>query len=291
VKVYREKGRENMIFAGCDVGSLTGEAVIMEDSSILSSSIIRVRTRPEQTALEVTTKALEKLNLTVKDISYCVSTGYGRDKIPFAGSSISEISCHGKGAQWANPGVRTIIDIGGQDCKVIKVDKYGYMVDFVMNDKCAAGTGRFLEGMARVLGVSLEDLAPLSQSAARRVALTKTCTVLSQIEVIHMLSDGIDRSEIAAGINFAMADRISKLAKRVGIKEQIAITGGVAKNFAVVNAIREVLDIDFASLGEVDPQIVGALGAAIIAQERWRKDFQRSDGVKGISQEKNSRIV
>lgn len=280
-----------MIFAGCDVGSLTGEAVIMEDDRILSSEIIRVRPRPEQTALEVTTAALGKAGLKLEDIEYCVSTGYGREKIPFAKSSISEISCHGKGAQWANPGVRTIIDIGGQDCKVVKVDKYGYMVDFVMNDKCAAGTGRFLEGMARVLGVRLEDLAPLSQNAPGRVALTKTCTVLSQIEVIYMLSDGIDRSEIAAGINYAMAERIVKLVRRVGVKEQIAMTGGVAKNFAVVDAIREVLGVDFASLGDIDPQIVGALGAAIIAGERWRKGRQRSDGTVDSILEKKSRSV
>ena len=260
-----------MIFAGCDVGSLTGEAVILEDDKILSSEIIRVRPRPEQTALEVTTKALQKIGRTFEDIDYCVSTGYGREKIPFARSSISEISCHGRGAQWACPEVRTIIDIGGQDCKVIRVDKFGYMVDFVMNDKCAAGTGRFLENMAKVLGVGLEDLAPLSQSSKSRVAITKTCTVLSQIEVIYMISDGIERADIAAGINYAMAERISKLVKRVGIREGVAITGGVAKNFAVKEAVGEVLGINFVDLGEVDPQIVGALGSALFARERWQR--------------------
>jgi (R)-2-hydroxyacyl-CoA dehydratese activating ATPase len=264
-----------MIFAGCDVGSLTGEAVILDDEKILCSEIIRVRPRPEQTATEVTEKALSKIGMSFNDIDYCVSTGYGREKIPFAKSSISEISCHGRGAQWACPEVRTIIDIGGQDCKVIRVDKYGYMMDFVMNDKCAAGTGRFLENMAKVLGVGLEELAPLSQSSQRRVAITKTCTVLSQIEVIYMLSDGIERADIAAGINYAMAERISKLVRRVGIREGVAITGGVAKNFAVVNAISEVLGIKFVSLNEVDPQIVGALGSALFAKERWQKAKER----------------
>jgi len=277
-----------MIFAGCDVGSLTGEAAILEDEKILSSEIIRVRPRPEQTAQEVTEKALKKIGMTFDDIDYCVSTGYGREKIPFARSSISEISCHGRGAQWANPGVRTIIDIGGQDCKVIRVDKYGYMVDFVMNDKCAAGTGRFLENMAKVLGVGLEDLAPLLMNSTKRVAMTKTCTVLSQIEVIYMISDGIERADIASGINFAMAERIAKLVRRVGIKEGVAITGGVAKNFAVVDAIREVLGIDFVDLGEVDPQIVGALGSALFARERWQKAQQRETGSAGGKTERKS---
>jgi predicted CoA-substrate-specific enzyme activase len=270
-----------MIFAGCDVGSLTGEAVILEDDRIISSEIIRVRPRPEQTAREVMEKALDKIGKTFEDIDYCVSTGYGREKIPFAKSSISEISCHGRGAQWACPEVRTIIDIGGQDCKVIRVDKYGYMVDFVMNDKCAAGTGRFLENMAKVLGVGLEDLAPLSLNSKTRVAITKTCTVLSQIEVIYMISDGIELADIASGINYAMAERIAKLVRRVGIREGVAITGGVAKNFAVVNAISEVLGIKFVNLGEVDPQIVGALGSALFARERWQKAQQRESGQAG----------
>jgi predicted CoA-substrate-specific enzyme activase len=264
-----------MIYVGCDVGSLSGEAVIIEDDAIVMHDIIRVRTRPEQTALEVTQKALAKAKMSFDDIDYCVSTGYGREKIPFAQSSISEISCHGRGAQWANPSVRTIIDIGGQDAKVIRVDKYGYMVDFVMNDKCAAGTGRFLEGMAKVLGVELEDLAALSSGATSPVALTKTCTVLSQFEVLYMLNDGVDKTNIAAGINRAMAERISKLANRVGIKEGVAITGGVAKNFAVVQSLIKVLGVEFVSLGEVDPQIVGALGAALFAKERWQKARQR----------------
>jgi (R)-2-hydroxyacyl-CoA dehydratese activating ATPase len=280
-----------MIYVGCDVGSLSGEAVIIEDDSIIKYEIIRVRPRPEQTALEVTKKALAEAKMSFDDIDYCVSTGYGREKIPFAQSSISEISCHGRGAQWANPSVRTIIDIGGQDAKVIKVDKFGYMVDFVMNDKCAAGTGRFLEGMAKVLGVELEDLAALSSGAASPVALTKTCTVLAQFEVLYMLNDGIDRANIAAGINRAMAERISKLVRRVGIKEGVAITGGVAKNFAVVQSLIEVLGVEFVSLGEVDPQIVGALGAALFAKERWQKARQREATQAGGNKDTKSVCV
>jgi predicted CoA-substrate-specific enzyme activase len=264
-----------MIVGGCDVGSLSGEAVIMKDNTILAYDIMRVRPRPEQTAWEVMDKALVKAHLTLDDIEYCVSTGYGREKIPFANSSISEISCHGKGAHWANPEVRTVIDIGGQDCKVIRVDKFGYMADFAMNDKCAAGTGRFLEGMAKVLDVRLEDLGPLSFDAEAPVVISKTCTVLSQFDVMCMINDGKNRGDIAAGINRAMAERISKMTRKVGLQREITITGGVAKNSGVVNNLKHILGVDILKLDGIDPQIVGALGAALFAQERRERELKK----------------
>jgi predicted CoA-substrate-specific enzyme activase len=264
-----------MIVAGCDVGSLSGEAVIMVDDLIIASEIMRVRPRPEQTAHEVMAKALDRANLTVEDIDYCVSTGYGREKIPFANSTISEISCHGKGAHWANCNVRTVIDIGGQDCKVIRVDRLGYMIDFAMNDKCAAGTGRFLEGMAKVLGVDLQDLGPISFNARSPIRITKTCTVLAQFDVLCMLNDGKERVDIAAGINRAMAERIGKLTKRVGIQQELTITGGVAKNTAVVHHLQDVLGERIVVLDGIDPQIVGALGAALFARERVERELRR----------------
>lgn len=265
-----------MIYAGCDVGSLTGKAVIMDGEDIIASECMRVRPRPEQTAREVMLKALEKAGLNLDSIDYCVSTGYGRERIPFANSSISEISCHGRGAHWANPGVRTVIDIGGQDCKVIRVDKLGYMTDFVMNEKCAAGTGRFLEGMAKVLGLNLEELGPLGLIGKTPVSITKTCTVLAQFDVICMISEGRSSTEdIAAGIARAMAERILKMAKRVGIQKKIAMTGGVAKNVAVVNKLQEVLGIELIEFASLDPQIIGALGAALFARERYEREKKR----------------
>ncbi len=257
-----------MIYAGCDVGSLSGEAVILEDEEILTYEIIRVRPRPEDTAQEVTAKALEKVGLDFKDIDYCVSTGYGRDRIPFAQSSISEISCHGRGAHWVNPDIRTVIDIGGQDCKVISVDKLGYMVDFVMNDKCAAGTGRFLELMAKALGVELSELGPLALTAEEPIGIMKTCSVLAQYDVLCLLYDGEAPERIAAGVNQAMAERIWKMAKRVGLKEEVAMTGGVAKNVAVVSHLKTILKVEKIELNGTDPQIIGALGAALFAKER-----------------------
>jgi predicted CoA-substrate-specific enzyme activase len=266
-----------MIVAGCDVGSLTGEAVILKEDSILAHEIMRVRPRPELTAEEVTSRALARAGLDFKDLDYCVSTGYGRQKIPFANSSISEISCHGRGAHWVNPDIRTVIDIGGQDCKVIRVDKMGYMVDFVMNDKCAAGTGRFLEGMARVLGVGLEELGPLALTCTGSPArIMKTCTVLSQFDVISMLNDGKDRAEVAAGIAVAMAERITKMTKRVGVRREVGMTGGVAKNSAVVQSLQAALGLELLPMDSVDPQIVGALGAALFARERHEREQRRS---------------
>jgi predicted CoA-substrate-specific enzyme activase len=260
-----------MIVAGCDVGSLSGEAVIMGDNEIIAHDIMRVRPRPEQTAQEAMDRALAFAHLTLDDIDYCVSTGYGREKIPFADSSISEISCHGRGAHWADPEVRTVIDIGGQDCKVIRVDKFGYMADFTMNDKCAAGTGRFLEGMAKILDVDLGELGPLSLDATSPVPITKTCTVLAQFDVMCMINDGKDRSDIAAGINRAMAERISKMTKKVGIRDKVTITGGVAKNSGVVAGLVGVLGREIAELKGIDPQLIGALGAALFAKERLER--------------------
>lgn len=264
-----------MIVAGCDVGSLSGEAVILEDNSILAYEIMRVRPRPEQTAWDVISKALDKANLTLDDLDYCVSTGYGREKIPFANGSISEISCHGRGAHWGNPDVRTVIDIGGQDCKVIRVDKFGYMIDFAMNDKCAAGTGRFLEGMAKALGVSLEELGPLTFKSNSPIGITKTCSVLAQFDAICMINDGEDIADIAAGINRAMAERISKMTKKVGVLKEVAMTGGVAKNSGVVDGLKKVLNVDIVDLNGVDPQIVGALGAALFARERAERGLRK----------------
>lgn len=261
-----------MFVAGCDVGSLSGEAVIMEDNSIIAYEIMRVRPRPEQTAREVMVKALTQANLSLEDIDYCVSTGYGRGKIPFARSSISEISCHGRGAHWINPDIRTVIDIGGQDYKVISVDKFGYMIDFAMNDKCAAGTGRFLEGMANVLGVSLDELGPISFNSKSPIGITKMCTVLAQFDVMCLLHDGKDRSDIAAGIGRAMAERVSKMAKRVGVRKEVTITGGVAKNSAVVSSLKDILGVEILKLNGFDPQIIGALGAALFARERLERE-------------------
>jgi predicted CoA-substrate-specific enzyme activase len=256
-----------MIVAGCDVGSLTAEAVVMDDGKILGSEIIRVRPRPEQSARDVMDKVLARLGLDYKDIKFCISTGYGREAISFANDNISEISCHGRGAQWLIPSIRTVIDVGGQDCKAIRVDERGLLVDFVMNDKCAAGTGRSLEIMAEVLGVDISELGPLSLQAAGTLVITSQCSIFAEMEILHLLCEDKSRADIAAGVNEAMARRVKMLVGKVGIQEQVGMTGGVSKNIGVVKNLERMLGKEFVQFPE-DPQVIGALGAAIFAGEK-----------------------
>jgi len=264
-----------MIVAGCDVGSLSAEAVILEDNKIVAGEIIRVRPRAEQSATEVMDLALNKLNLSYEDIDYFVSTGYGRETIPFSNHNISEISCHGKGAHFLVPGIRTVIDIGGQDCKAIRIDDYGVLEDFVMNDKCAAGTGRSLELMSQYLGVDFSELAGLSLQSENAMTITSQCSIFSELEIMHYLMEDKSTADIAAGICESMARRVKMLAGRVGIKPDIAITGGVCKNTAVVKYLEEMLDVHFIPFEE-DPQIIGALGAAVFAGERFERQSKKA---------------
>jgi len=255
-----------MIVAGCDVGSLTAKAVIM-NGSILGSAVIKAKAKPEESAAEVMNQALAKAVLKMEDISYCVGTGYGRSKIPFVNLTMSEIACHGKGAQWIMPSVRTVIDIGGQDCKAMRLDKDGNVLKFSTNDKCAAGTGRFLEVMAKLLGISLDELGTISENAKDPLSLSSTCTVWVQAEVIHHLNSKKPIEDIAAAINKAMAIRVAILANHVKAEKDICMSGGVAKNKGVVNDLEKILGIKIKKL-KYDPQIVGAIGAAVIAGEK-----------------------
>lgn len=255
-----------MIYAGCDVGSLSAEAVIFKDDAILASDVIRVRPGPALSATDVMTSTLSKAGLTFDDIDYCISTGYGREEIPFADDNISEISCHGKGAQWLLPAVRTVIDVGGQDCKAIRVDENGGLVNFVMNDKCAAGTGRFLEGIAKTLDIGLAELSVLADNASKSLSFTSICSVFIENEALCYINEGETVADITEGINQSMARRIKNLVKRIGIHEQVCFTGGVAKNRGVVKSVEEVLGVPVIQMPE-DPQIIGALGAALFARE------------------------
>lgn len=258
-----------MIVAGCDVGSLTGKAVILEDGEILSYSIVPTTPKPARTAQDAMDEALKKGNLSLDKIDYIVGTGYGRVKIPFANSELSELSCHGKGAHSLIPSIRTIIDVGGQDCKVIKVDKNGKILDFAMNDKCAAGTGRFLEVMARTLELYLEELGPISLESKNQAKITAQCSVFAETEVVSLMADGVEVSDIVAGIHDAIASRIMSLVYRVGLEEDLTITGGVAKNIGVVAYLEKRLGVLSKKL-PVDPQLIGALGAALTAKEQFK---------------------
>ena len=260
-----------MIVAGCDVGSLSAEAVILKDGAILGSEIIRVRPKAEQSAIDVMDKTLRGLDLSYEDIDYTVSTGYGRETISFADHNISEISCHGRGAHWLVPSIKTVIDIGGQDCKAIRVDKDGALEDFVMNDKCAAGTGRSLEIYSEVLGVHISQLGSLSLNASEPVTITNQCSIFAETEIMHYLMEDKSTADVAAGISDAMARRVKMLVGRVGLKNDIAMTGGVSKNIGVVTCLENMLGTTFVEFTE-DPQIIGALGAALFAADRLKKN-------------------
>jgi predicted CoA-substrate-specific enzyme activase len=257
-----------MRFGGIDVGSLTAQAVIMEDGKIAGFRSIRVKPNPVDSAETVMGELLSELGLRQGDIDFTVSTGYGREQVQSRGlaqANVSEISCHGVGALWLLPGVRTIIDIGGQDAKVIRMEPTGELKDFVMNDKCAAGTGRFLEVMCRTLGITLDELGTLSLKSRHPVDLSSRCSIFCETEVLHYMQRGVDKADIAASVNRAMAERVAALARRVGVEPEVTMSGGVAKNAAVKAELERILGVRMVPC-PVDPQIVGALGAAILAR-------------------------
>lgn len=255
------------IVAGCDVGSLTSKAVIMNNRRIRGSAIIKSRPRPEDSAATVMAAALKTAGLQMEDIVCCVGTGYGREKISFVQDLKSEISCHGKGARWLLPSAQTVIDIGGQDCKTMKIDQDGRVIRFATNDKCASGTGRFLEVMAGILHVPIEDLGKLSAQSNTPVTLASNCTVWAQADVIKFVNSGIPVADIGAGINGAMAKRVAILVNSVKPEGDLLMTGGVAKNVGVVTTLEKLIGRKIRKSRKADPQIAGAIGAALFAME------------------------
>lgn len=261
-----------MITIGLDVGSLSTKAVVLgREDRILSYDIELTSGDSRKVADEVFEKALKKARLAKEDISYIVTTGYGRDNVPFSNRQVTEITCHAIGAYFLFPETRTVLDIGGQDTKAIDLNSDGDVSDFVMNDKCAAGTGRFLEVMAQALGVNLEDLAELSIQSKRSIPISSMCTVFAESEVVSLVAEGCPKSDIIRGVNEAVAERATTLLNKIKIIEPITMTGGVAKNKGVVRALEKKLKLKMNISDE--PQIVGAIGAALIAQKFVRKDF------------------
>lgn len=244
--------------------------VVLTDGKGNVLSAIKGPTGPEhrQLANEVMRQALQQAGLQIEDISCVVATGYGRLNVPFADLHITELSCHARGVSTFFPNVRTAIDIGGQDAKCLKIND-GKLIDFVMNDKCAAGTGRFLELTAAALGITLEDMGSISLRATKKIQLSSLCTIFAQQEVIALLSRGEKLENILAGLHDALASRIAGLARRIEIKPDVVLTGGVAKNIGMVKAMSESLGCQV--LVPEEPLITGALGAAILAREAYAK--------------------
>jgi len=250
-------------FAGVDIGSTMTKVVIM-NQTMLASVIGPTGPEHRKLANRVMEEALAKANLPFDDITYVVATGYGRINVPFADKQITEISCHARGVGHLLPEARTVIDIGGQDCKGIKL-KEGRVVDFVMNDKCAAGTGRFLEVTAEGLGVKLEDMGRLSLAAENKVEIGSTCTVFAAQEVVAKLSEGVPLPNIIAGLHEAIASRIYSMVGRLKIEREVALTGGGAKNIGLVKALEAKLS--FPVLVPPEPLLTGAIGAALLGRD------------------------
>lgn len=215
-------------------------------------------------ANKVMRDAISQAGLTFSDISCVIATGYGRINVPFADHQITELTCHAKGITSLFPACRTVIDIGGQDAKGLKI-KNGKLVDFVMNDRCAAGTGRFLDVLVGTLGIRIEELGEISLKSTKKLQISSTCTVFAQMEIMACLSQGTPLPDIVAGLNEAIANRVGKMVKKLKIEPDVVFTGGVAKNIGVVNALQEYLGLNVYVPEE--PLLTGALGAAIIGRE------------------------
>ena len=252
---------------GLDSGSTSTNAVVMNEArEIVASVVIRTGAKAGASAERAYREVLERAGITPDQIACAIATGYGRVSIPFADENVTEISCHGRGAHYFNPAVRTILDIGGQDSKAIHVNAAGEVTDFAMNDKCAAGTGRFLEMIARSLEISLDELGPAALESKKRLEIASMCSVFAESEVISLIANNEEKPDIAAGVCRAVAGKAYSLMRRVGLEGAYMMTGGVAQNPGVVRAVEELI-------GEKlficeDPEIVGATGAALLALEK-----------------------
>ncbi len=262
--------------AGIDVGSAQTKGIIINDRlKIVSRVLIDTGAYVTRAAERCFDEALKQPGLRREDVAYVVGTGYGRYKVTFGDTQITEISCHARGASYIFPGTRTVIDMGGQDAKGIKVGEGGEVKDFVMNDKCAAGTGRFLGNAADVLSLSLDEIGTLSLKAKYPVRLTTVCTVFVESDIMSYLAQGKKVEDILGGVHSAIAARTISLVRRVGIEEEVTFTGGVSRNIGMVRALEDKLGLKL----NVSPEshFTGALGASLFALERVAKKI-RSQG-------------
>lgn len=255
-------------YGGCDAGSTYTKCVILDENGTMCASVIKKsRINPVLSAQDALAEAVGQIEglSGAEDLAYLIGTGYGRNKVPFAEENISEISCHAMGVHKTDPGISAILDIGGQDVKGIAIDADGSVLNFSMNDKCAAGTGRFFESMARAFEMSLSEFSKLSLTAKNTIPITAQCAVFAESEVISLVGEGKPMEEIAAGIQLSVAKRCFVMAKKAGVTDSVTLTGGCAKNEGLKKAIEKVLKVKVVELA-VDPQLMGALGAAEFAR-------------------------
>lgn len=251
---------------GIDIGSTTSKCIILEDGKHIIGSSLLTGGAGSNSPLKAFETALKQANISKNDLTEIVATGYGRSTFSETEYQMSELSCHAKGVYFICPSVRTIIDIGGQDVKVLSVNDKGRMLNFLMNDKCAAGTGRFLDVMANILQLDIKDFEIEAAKSNNPANISNTCTVFAESEVISQLATGVKMEDLVAGICESVARRVGSLAKRIGIKETVYMSGGVAQNGAVRKALEKVLETEI--VYTKDAQLMGALGAALFAYDK-----------------------
>lgn len=261
------------ITAGVDIGSVGSKAAILVDGELYAFAAMRTGGVSEATAVKAIGWALEGTGLEVGKLNYVVGTGYGRVNVPFAKKTITEIACHARGAHYIyGPTVRTVLDIGGQDCKAIRCDEKGKVVSFLMNDKCAAGTGRGLEVFADLISVPIQDVGKVSLNVDQEPPpVSNTCVIFAKAESLALLRQGWSKEKVAAAYHAAMADRIVDLLSRVGMEKDFVVTGGVAKNMGIVTRLERILKIKPLE-PKMDPILAGALGAGLFAKALYEKE-------------------
>jgi predicted CoA-substrate-specific enzyme activase len=255
------------MYAGCDLGTITAKVVVIEDDAIVSSEAMPYKKLPVQAAEEVFEKVLSKASLEPDRIDYCVATGFGKKAVPYADATSPEVICLNRAFRLLDTSVRTVIDAGGQSMRAVNFGQNGRVMDSTVNEKCAAGTGKFIEVMARALELPLDQVSRLPFESKAPVSITSQCGVFSESEVITYVNRGIDRADIVAGIARSVAAKVSSLVRRISLDQEVAMVGGVALNEGVKGFVEEELGVSLADL-EIAPQLFGALGAALVAREK-----------------------
>ncbi len=266
-----------IITAGVDIGSTMTKVVLM-DTDTRVAIIGPTGAEHRRLANKVMEQALAQAGISFENVTYVVATGYGRVNVPFADKQVTEITCHARGVYHFFPTARTVIDIGGQDCKAIKLSPQGKVINFIMNDKCAAGTGRFLEVIAETLGLGLEEMSRLSLTAKKKGKISSTCTIFAEQEVVSRLAEGAAIEDIVAGLFESIASRVYSMAERLKVEKDVVITGGGAKSIGLVRAFEEKMG--FSLLIPPEPLLTGAIGAALLGRELALKAIEKGEPLK-----------
>jgi bzd-type benzoyl-CoA reductase Q subunit len=274
----KKYGNGDIITAGVDVGSVGSKAAVAVNGEIYSYSITRTGSNSPESANKALGMALDGTGLKTSDLKYIVGTGYGRVNVPMANKAITEIACHAKGANYIwGPTVRTVLDVGGQDIKAIKIDETGRVTSFLMNDKCAAGTGRGMEVFADLLQVPIEEIGAMSLKVDEEPPpVSCTCVAFAKTEAMNLLRKGWSKEKVMAAYTRAMAVRMSNLINRVGLERELVVTGGQSKNVGIVKRIETILNLKCLPTpnwreGGLDPMVAGAIGAALLAKALYDK--------------------